>query len=164
MSDQLFACFTFVGVWLLFVFPLYQGVLEVLEQQQIISRFTEANAKYPPVSPWYWLIPPLKVIKEKHRGIRILHDSIGSQEEYHQIFQFLNKAVAWCYIALAGMLNGFVATRELLRAFSWSVNPLSMVALNILIIALGMLYVYYRVNHHREQRMINKIATKRHHH
>lgn len=156
MSEKIYALLTFGGVWLLYIFPLYQGALELSEPSKMLSRFKHKQKKYPKISPWYWLIPPLKISKEKQRGIKILQDHLTSQKEMDRLFRYFNKAVAWYYIAIAGVLNGIVATRELLLTFDcdslWAV-----VLVSVILVIIGFYHIHYRLNKERKNRVLTKI-------
>lgn len=155
------AILTFIGLWLLYIFPLYQGVLEISEQDKIIGKLSQADEqKYPEISSWYWLIPPLKIRKEKERGIAILRDSLNGKEDIHALFGFLNKATAWFYISLAGILNAIVATYDLVDSITKSYTLLISFIVDILMIIIGVLVVIYRSNRHRKQRILDKIWEK----
>lgn len=151
------ASLTFIGVWLLYIFPLYQGVLEISEQDRIIGKFQQADNKYAPVSSWYWLLPPLKIKKEKERGIRILRENIHGQEEIHALTNFLNKAVAWFYIALAGILNGLVATYDLIDVLLKNQILLISVIVDIFNIVLGIMIVRRRMSSQHKKKIIQRI-------
>lgn len=152
------ALFAFVGIWMLYFFPLYQGALELSEPNRIIKKFQKEGKDYPKVSPWYWLLPPLKIKKEKERGIRILQDSIA-KKEIDQLFRYFNKAVAWFYIAVAGVLNGVVATNDLFEAFGQERFWLRLV-IDLLLIMGGFFHIRYRFDHRRKERIMTKIFAR----
>lgn len=153
----IYAMMAFIGSWLLYVFPLYQFILEAAQQQKIIRQFRGNQQKYPEVSPWYWLIPPLKLKYEKERSLKILRDKVVDRQDFDQIYLFLNKGTAWFYIAVAGALNGFVATRGLLDSLKWQIPWLGVLLINGSLLALGIIHVQYRMSHQRRQRFEQKL-------
>ena len=157
MAEKIYAVLTFCGVWLLYVFPLYQGALELSEPNKMLKRFQKSGNKYPKVSPWYWLFPPLKIHKEKIRGIKMLRDNISSKKEMDRLFRYFNKAVAWYYIAIAGVLNGIVATHELFAVYSLQEHFISMIVFDCILILAGLYHVHYRLNDARKNRLLTKI-------
>lgn len=62
------AVISLIGDWLLLSFPLYQGLMELKEFKALLEEFEQVSKRWRPISPWWWLIPPLKVHKERVRG------------------------------------------------------------------------------------------------
>lgn len=156
MKDQIMATLAFLGDWLLFIFPMYQGVLEISEQKKAMKRFIKKGKKYPDVSPWYWLFPPYKIFLERRRMVHILEDSIDSEKNFFVMQPFMNKATAWFYVALAGLLNGIAATNELLEKFHLELPWPLFLLLIIMLIASGILQVLYRTSKRRQLQQLQK--------
>lgn len=49
----------FVADWLLFVFPLYQGRMELMESNSVYAKYQSTHSKKKGVPFLYWLFPPL---------------------------------------------------------------------------------------------------------
>ncbi|EOT41137.1 MULTISPECIES: hypothetical protein [Enterococcus] len=159
MIEKFYTILTFCGVWLLYIFPLYQGALELTEPNRLLKKFQKTGDHYPKISPWYWLIPPLKIQKEKNRGIKILRHNIKNEKEMDRLYRYFNKAVAWYYIAIAGVLNGIVATHEFFTVFFQNKYFLGMISVDILLIIAGFYHVHYRLKNTRKKRLMKKIFT-----
>lgn len=54
----------FGSAWLIFTFSLYQGLLELNEQLSVVREQKGQSEKK--VSPWLWLLPPLKCATRKN--------------------------------------------------------------------------------------------------
>lgn len=161
VEANVYILLTFVGVWMLYIFPLYQGIEELSEQKRVLRKFSVGGKKYPQVSPWWWLLPPVKISKEKQRGIKILKDNFSEEEDVRALFHFFNKTTGWFYIAIAGLLNGIVATAELAAALPFTVPLVGQLAVDLVIIVSGLLHARYRVSRRREQRLIEQLAGRR---
>lgn len=157
MSNQVYAALTFMGIWMLYIFPFYQGVMELPEQQRIVDKFKVDLHKYPKVSKWYWLVPPIKISKEKQCGISILKESVNQETESHDLFMFFSKATAWFYIAIAGIFNGIVATKELVNAFLHHDQITIALLVDLLMTVVGGVYVRYRMSAKRRQKMAKQL-------
>lgn len=99
----------------------------------------------------------MKIKKEKERGIRILRENIHGQEEIHALTSFLNKAVAWFYIALAGILNGLVATYDLIDVLLKNKILLISVIVDVFNIVLGIMIVRRRMSSQHKKKIIHRI-------
>ncbi len=70
--NQVMAWAGFLGAWLLVAGPLYQGALE-LRDEDIDHEGMEASiAGLPrpePPSPWWWLLPPAVYVIRRRRGL-----------------------------------------------------------------------------------------------
>lgn len=161
MEAKIYVVLTFIGIWMLYVFPLYQGVEELSEQKRVLQKFSAGREKYPQVSPWWWLLPPLKISKEKQRGIKVLKDNFSDEEDVRALFHFFNKTTGWFYIAIAGLLNGIAATAELAAILPFKVPLWGQLGVDLLIIAIGMLHARYRVSRRREQRLVDQLVRKK---
>ncbi|MGM0238008.1 hypothetical protein [Enterococcus sp. AZ103] len=156
MKDQVMALLAFLGDWLLFIFPMYQGVLEITEQKKALRRFMKKGKKYPDISLWYWLLPPYKIFLERQRIKRILRDSIDSEKNFFVMQPFMNKATAWFFVAIAGLLNGIAATNDLLEQFKVELPWQLFILLILVLIVSGILQVIYRSSKRRQSQQLQK--------
>lgn len=114
----------FLGSWLLFAGPIYQAALE-LQEQDIESdriRATGAMLEQPAkVSPWWWLIPPVKLILERRRSNKYKRIYIDAllPEDAEALISFLNKATAWLLVAIGGLCIAIKETYELAEGSHW---------------------------------------------
>lgn len=145
MQDSIVVILGFIGDWLLFSFPLLQAALELSEQGNIIGQFKEVGRKYPKVSPWYWLLPPLKLYLERQRVKKIIHDQDFAGIDRKSLSSFSARGTAWFYVALAGACNGIGETRELLEHFHWYHSSLLFWSVNLFMILLGIANVVTRI-------------------
>ena len=85
--------------------PLYQGALELLEEDIDQEGIDASVARIPrpdPPSPWWWLLPPVMYLIRRHRG-RALRQAVLAQltqAQRDQTTSFLNKATGWFTVAL----------------------------------------------------------------
>lgn len=73
----------FGSAWLIFTFSLYQGLLELNEQLSVVREQKGQSEKK--VSPWLWLLPPLKVRNEKKRTLKILAENNVSRDQLSKV-------------------------------------------------------------------------------
>lgn len=159
MVDKLYTVLSFVGIWMLYVFPLYQGTLEMSEQQRIIGKFNKKNKEFSHVSNWYWLLPFYKIHLEKKRAIKILRYSTVNEKDYKELLSFFDKALVWIYVSLAGLLNGFVSTHELIEVIALKPQSLLILAVDTVMILIGIIHAYYRVTDRRTKKKLEKIKN-----
>ncbi|MCT6894307.1 MAG: hypothetical protein M3Z45_02605, partial [Bombilactobacillus mellifer] len=57
--------FEVLGEWLLFTFPIYQGLIELYDYEHFLEDFSQSSQLSDKISPWYWLLPPVKIYLEK---------------------------------------------------------------------------------------------------
>ncbi|MBK0083328.1 hypothetical protein IAE51_05340 [Lactococcus sp. S64] len=157
MVKNLYVVLSFIGTWMLYVFPLYQGTLEMSEQQRIIGKFTNKDKKFLKISNCYWLLPFLKIHLEKKRAIKILKDSTNNERDYKELLSFFDKSLVWIYVSLAGLLNGLVSTHELVEVFTIRSHTLFILGIDILMLLIGIVHAYYRVTDKRITRELVKI-------
>ena len=135
----------FLGEWFLFSFPLLQGSLELSEQTDVIGHYKESAGQYPKVSPWYWLLPPLKVYLERERVKKMLKSGSFSGVDKRQLRIFSMRATAWFYVAMAGAFNGIGKTKEVLEHFHWSESAWVFWSINGVMLILGIANVIIRL-------------------
>lgn len=70
--NQVIAWAGFLGAWLLVAGPLYQGALELREEDVDREGMEASIAQIPrpePPSPWWWLLPPaMYLIRRRSRN------------------------------------------------------------------------------------------------
>src|SRR5215468_9479331 len=69
--NQVIAWVGFLGAWLLVAGPLYQGAIELLEEDIDREGIDASIARIPrpdPPSPWWWLLPPVMYLIRRHRS------------------------------------------------------------------------------------------------
>ena len=99
----------FLSSWLIFTFSLYQGLLELTGQLASV-REQPIQTSQDKVSPWLWLLPPVKIRKEKERILTILAENQVSRDQLRKVVGFLDKATGWFYVALGGWLLAVAET------------------------------------------------------
>ncbi|MEK0307120.1 hypothetical protein [Bifidobacterium favimelis] len=135
--------------WLLFSFPLYQGLMELNDYQELLVNFDEISGKWKMVSPWWWLIPVVKIQMERTRGYHILREATKSKSERHRAISFIDKATAWYFVALAGWLKMIASSYELLEAFGAEEDVWILLVMVIVMTAIGLFNAYYRISKNR---------------
>ena len=104
----------FIGGWLLVAGPMYQGGLELNAESSNFDAFHPSEAvrgARSEVSPWWWLLPPVAVIKLKQEGARHRREFMNSltPQQIATLVSFSNKATGW-FIVAAGAF--FIAVKE----------------------------------------------------
>lgn len=141
-----------LGDWLLFTFPLYQGLMELNDYQELLVGFDEISGKWKMISPWWWLVPVVKIQKERTRGYRILREATKSKSERHRALSFIDKATAWYFVALAGWLKMIASSYEVLEAFGCGEAAWLLIVMVVLMTAGGLFNAYYRIGKKRVSR------------
>jgi hypothetical protein len=75
-ADELIAWAAFAGAWLLVAGPLYQGALELREQDIDREGLEASKARVEPPkmpSPWWWLVPPVFYLLRRQHGRQLEH-------------------------------------------------------------------------------------------
>lgn len=115
--DTLMAWSGFIGAWLLVAGPLYQGVLE-LREEDVDQAGTDPMcpiAPPPPPSLWWWLLPPVMLVLRRRRSVtyhRTLLEVLTPQQREHRE-RFIRKATGWFVVAVGGSLIAVQETWEL---------------------------------------------------
>lgn len=118
------AWFGFVSGWLLFAGPIFQAAYELAESEFDRQEFVEVASEIPrpaPVSPWWWLLPPVAYIKSRHRS----HDhrqawfKALSSEQRHQAVVFQQVAHGWLIVATGAFFFALKETWELGHHLHW---------------------------------------------
>jgi hypothetical protein len=138
----------FIGAWLLFAGPIYQATLELLEEQIEMDRIQAVSARVPmppPVSRWWWVLPPVRFALSRRRTSRIRDLVVAELDDadYAAVMQFANKAIGWMLVAGGGLAIATSETYALDRHLQWDVAVF--VALVVVMAALSIGYTVTRV-------------------
>ena len=156
-----FATLETIGTWLLFIFPLYQAMLELDEQIQRVKikeiTTTKKINKIPKVSPYYWFWPPLKIRLEKKRMVRILKLYNTSNEHLELLSKMLDKATAWFYVSLGALFVAISTTYDLLNELRIMPNLLDFWVIIVVIMLMGIGIDRYRMSTYRLKKFTTQI-------
>jgi hypothetical protein len=116
----------FLGAWLLVAGPLYQGALELREEEVDREGIEATTARVPrpdPPSPWWWLLPPVMYLIRRHRGNAFRQAAIAqlTQAQRDQFTSFVNKATGWFTVALGAALLAVDQTWQIIDRHHWPV-------------------------------------------
>jgi hypothetical protein len=114
----------FLGAWLLVAGPLYQGALELLEEDIDREGIDASIARIPrsdPPSPWWWLFPPAMYLMHRHRSNAFRRAALAqlTQAQRDQATSFINKAVGWFTVALGAALLAVEQTWQVINRQHW---------------------------------------------
>jgi hypothetical protein len=139
VTDTVIAWSGFLGAWLLVAGPLYQGAVELLEQDQRAAAETSNRlpAPPPPPSAWWWLLPPVIFILRRRRSNRYRHDVLArlTPHERAERAGFLHKAAGWFVVALGGTFIAIKETGELVEHHEWPETLLPILVVVMLVAA-----------------------------
>ncbi len=113
--NQVIAWAGFRGAWPLVAGPLYQGALELLEEdidrEGIEASIARIRRPDPP-SPWWWLLPPVMYLIRRDRNNAFRQAALAqlTQAQRDQSTSFINKAIGWYTVAL-GAADAMAAAR-----------------------------------------------------
>lgn len=122
--DQVIDWAGFLGAWLLVAGPLYQGALELREEDIDREGIAASRARIPrpdPPSPWWWLVPPVFYLIRRHRS-RAYGQAVFAQltqEQQDQFATFLSKALGWFTVALGAALLATEQTWRITERYEW---------------------------------------------
>ena len=114
----------FLGAWLLVAGPLYQGALELREEdidRDEIQQTKVKVARPEPPSPWWWLLPPVMYLIRRRQG-RQFRDDVMAQltpQQREQFTRFMNKAAGWFTVAGGAMLLAADQTWRVAERYDW---------------------------------------------
>ena len=148
----------FGSAWLIFTFSLYQGLLELNEQLSVVREQKGQSEKK--VSPWLWLLPPLKVLNEKKRTLKILAENNVSRDQLSKVIGFLDKATGWFYVALGGWLLAIAETYSLVEEHVEENVVLIFVIVLILLTDLGIANGFYRTSDKRKKKALMELENQ----
>jgi len=124
--NQVIAWAGFLGAWLLVVGPLYQGALELREEEVDREGIEASTARVPrpdPLSPWWWLLPPVLYLIRRRRGNAFRKAVLAqlTQAQRDQFTSFINKAVGWFTVAVGAFLLAVEQTWQVVERYRWPV-------------------------------------------
>jgi hypothetical protein len=124
--NQVIAWIGFLGAWLLVAGPLYQGALELREEEVDREGIEASTARVPrpdPPSPWWWLLPPAVYLIRRHRGNAFRRAALAqlTQTQREQFASFINKAVGWFTVAVGAFLLAVEQTWQVIERYRWPV-------------------------------------------
>lgn len=122
--NQVIAWAGFLGAWLLVAGPLYQGALELREEEIDRAAIHVSAAQVPrpdPPSAWWWLLPPVIYVIRRHRS-QVYRQAVLdqlSQAQRDQFTSFLNKAAGWFTVATGAALLAAEQTWQVIERHHW---------------------------------------------
>jgi hypothetical protein len=122
--NQVMAWAGFLGAWLLVAGPLYQGALELREEDVDREGMEASIADLPrpePPSPWWWLLPPVMYVIRRQRGRAFRQAALGllTPAQREQRASFLNKATGWFTVSLGAALLAVDETWQVVSHQHW---------------------------------------------
>ena len=114
----------FFGAWLLVAGPLHQARVELAEEEFEREQFEDVVHDIgppEPVSPWWWLLPPLRLYlghRSKQRWDRQVWLSLPDQD-FEALSSFMSKARGWLLVGAGGLLIATKETWELVEGHAW---------------------------------------------
>lgn len=160
---MLYALISFAANYIMFVFCLFQGVLDMANQINELHRAEHSNQTYRPIMSGLWMIPPLKIMLERQRLKQIIKDTTSPKDlkKFQAFYSVSNQSTAWAYISFACMLNAIVSIKGLFDALHWHLSIPLFILLSFLLIILGYSQVMYRVSDDRKEKLTAKIKRLR---
>jgi hypothetical protein len=143
----------FVGGWLLFAGPIYQGALELQDEEvdrDAFDRHHFDSIQPPKISAWWWLLPPVAWLKHQRRNRdfqqAVMHSLTAEQRG--QFVSFSNKATGWFIVGAGAALIAVKETWELVEQYEWPIW--AFVVLLVLPPVLGVVFVSLRLRVSRQ--------------
>lgn len=112
--------FGFIGAWFLVAGPVHQAAVELHEQEIDRERMAAAGRgveQAPPVSRWWWLVPPVKYVRERRRNKAFRAAVFEAMEpgDRAEFVDYMNKATGWLFVGFGGVCIAAKETWELLE-------------------------------------------------
>jgi hypothetical protein len=141
MHDLILWC-GFVGAWLLFAGPVYQSVLELQAEGVEFDRIRALRSTIPvppPVSNWWWLVPPVRYVLGRRRSHRYQHLLIDAMtdDDYESLDRFQNKAIGWFYVGIGGLLIAVDETYALVEGLDWPIVVFWLLAVSMIAVSIS---------------------------
>lgn len=153
-------CISLLADWLLFTFPLYQGLMELRDYEVLRSRYDEISKNVREVSPWWWLIFPIKIHLERIRARDILQAVSESKKIKADPISFIDKATAWYFVSVAGWLKMVDSAFDVLEELHFS-RPLFSLIVSVLVLTfIGIVQIIYRISDRRLKRKKRELKNK----
>jgi hypothetical protein len=153
----------FLGAWLLVVGPLYQGALELLEQDIDREGIEASIARIPrpePPSAWWWLVPPAMYLIRRRRSNAFRQAALAqlSQAQRDQSARFVNKAMGWFTVALGAALLAAEQTWQVVDRQHWPAWLFWI--LLIVMLGVSVLNTTLRMMHGRTAKSVAQLADE----
>jgi hypothetical protein len=153
----------FLGAWLLVVGPLYQGALELLEQDIDREGIEASLARIPradPPSTWWWLVPPVMYLMRRRRSRAFRKAALAelTQAQRDQTASFLNKATGWFTVALGAALLAAEQTWQVVDRQHWPAWLFWV--LIIVMLGVSVLNTALRMTHGRTAKSVAQLADE----
>lgn len=150
----------FVAGWLLFIFPLYQGKMELMESNTVFAKYQGSKGKKKSISFVYWLFPPLLLHYYKKNTHQQLVRLASNKKDLQNFYSFYNKGFAWYFVSYAGFLHAIVSSYEVMEKLELGeFSTLATLIVVVIFFFAGNHYVDYLCSKKRHQRFIKGIAT-----
>jgi hypothetical protein len=122
--NQVIAWAGFLGAWLLVAGPLYQGALELREEEvdRDAIEASKANVARPESpSPWWWLLPPVMYVLWRRRSGAYRKAALAqlNPAQREQFASFVNKASGWFTVAAGACLLAAEQSWNLIERYHW---------------------------------------------
>jgi hypothetical protein len=122
--NQVIAWAGFAGAWLLVAGPLYQGAIELAEEEvdrEAIEASTAGLPRPEPPSPWWWLLPPVMYLIRRRSGRAFRRAALArlTQVQRAQFTRFIGKAAGWFTVALGAALLAAEQTWQITIRYRW---------------------------------------------
>ncbi|UQS86119.1 hypothetical protein MOO44_00300 (plasmid) [Nicoliella spurrieriana] len=152
----------FIGDWLLFIFPLFQGILDVTEGSELLrgakgTKNTDSK-KHRRYGSLLWLLPPLKIMIERRKVMKISKYALNRKIDFDKVYRKLNVATAWVYVSVAGVLNGIVSTEDLLESYGYGDNWWLLIGSCLIIILISIQVIRYFASSDRKKHIFNELS------
>ena len=114
----------FLGAWLLVAGPLYQGAIELSDEdidREGIEASTSRIPRPEPPSPWWWLLPPVMYVIRRRRGRAYRQAALAQLSPVHraQFTSFISKATGWFTVASGAALLAAEQTWRITEHYEW---------------------------------------------
>ena len=101
--------FGLIGAWLLVAGPVYQAALDLREQDLEHDRLRALQADVPPLpplSPWWWLLPPVRLVLAARRSKRLrrTYFDLLDVRDVEALFTYINQATGWLFVSGGALL------------------------------------------------------------
>ena len=122
--NQVIAWAGFLGAWLLVAGPLYQGAIELREEDVDREAIEASKATVPrpdPPSAWWWLVPPVMYVLWRRSSGAYRQATLAqlNPAQRAQFTSFINKATGWFTVAIGAALLAAEQTWQLIERHHW---------------------------------------------
>ena len=123
--DEVIAWATFAGAWLLVAGPLYQGSVQLSEQdvdrEGIQGKALAVQAGRARPSAWWWLLPPVMYVlyRRWYKALRRAMMAELTQTQREQMASYQSKAAGWFTVAAGATLLAAGETWHVVQLYGW---------------------------------------------